>query len=421
MSLPITSATLFLVLVPALQAQSTAILDGRIVDESTGEAVADAIVVLEGTGQGTLTNQVGVFEFPEVPAGDMVVRVRHIAYGDFQGTVTLEPDTRVSLRITLSPTAIAIDPVVVEVQSRATLEERARGTQSNVVTREQVEVAIRSSQQLAQLLERNIPGTVVRQGQGRAGIDICLEFRAPRSLQDPLSCKTPRVFIDGVNVANPRFLWGTFPLEDIERVEIVPSVEAGARYGTESNYGVVLIETRTGRSVMGAEGAEPAVTEGGTYDWTLESQPYPRARVFVASFLGNAVGFTAGAVVAGQCLDFDGLSNAVFNSSCGGVATLGATTALYALPLTGSTLATRRAGRTDLSRGRAIPTAIAGALALVPGTLLVAAAEGEAFSGATAIGWVTIAVGVPLFTTLADRLFRSIHGDPIRAVEEFRP
>jgi hypothetical protein len=399
-------------------AQSGSFVGGRVIDQETGEAVADAMVLVEGTGLGGLTSSLGLFELAQVPPGNWVIRVQHIAYGEFRDTLSVPPDAEITLRVILSPETIELEPVVVEAMSRRDYDARARGTAANVVTREQIEESMGTSQSLAQVLQRNLTGANIRGNPSGLGT-ICLEFRAPRSLQDPIGCKSPTVFVDGVRVQNPRPMWSTFPIEDIERLEFVPSVEAGARYGTDSNYGVLLIDTRTGASVSGMA-EEDRMRRGGTYDWSLESEDYPWFKVFASSFVGNALGLTMGYAAGSQCLNFGGLSDVVFNPSCGGLATAAATTAMVAAPMFGSSLAAGWAGQTDLSRGRVFSAAIAAAFALVPGYILVAAADDEAFAGAEAIGWVTLTLGVPAFTTLADRLFRSVRGDPLRAVGEFR-
>lgn len=393
-------------------------VSGRVVDAETGRAVADAMVLLEGTGLGGLTNAVGVFELRDVPTGDWVFRVQHIAYGEFRESLSVEPDTEVSLRVTLSPTAVELEPVVVETMSRRDYEDRARGTSSNVITRQQIEESFGTSQTLGYVLQRNLTGAHIRADQSSRGM-ICLEFRSPRSLRDPAGCKNPTVFLDGVRVSNPRPLWSAFPIEDIERLEFVPSVEAGARYGTDSNYGVLLIETRTGAMVAGTAN-EARVGRSATYDWSLESESYPWFKVFASAFVGNALGLTLGYAAGSQCLNFGGLSEVVFNPSCGGFATVGATTAMLGSPVVGSSLAAGWAGRTDLSKGRFWSSAVAATLALIPGYILVAAADDEAFAGAEVAGWITLTVGVPAFTTIADRLFRKVHGDPMEAIGEFR-
>jgi hypothetical protein len=394
------------------------LISGRVLDAETGAAVADAMILLEGTGLGSVTTSVGLFELSEVPPGDWVLRVQHIAYGELRERLTVESDTEVALRVVLSPTTIELEPIVVEGVSRRDYEDRARGTASNVVTREQIEESYGTSQNLAFVLQRNVTGAHIRADRSGLGM-ICLEFRAPRSLRDPTGCKSPTLFVDGVRIQNVRPLWSTFPIEDIERMEFVPSVEAGARYGTDSNYGVLLIETRTGAGLAGRDEAD-RMTTGTTYDWSLESESYPWFKVFASSFVGNALGLTLGYAAGSQCLNFGGLSDVVFNPSCGGLATAGATTVMVAAPMFGSSLAAGWAGQTDLSKGRVFSAAIAAAFALVPGYILVAAADDEAFAGAEAIGWVTLTLGVPAFTTLADRLFRNVRGDPLRAVDQFR-
>jgi hypothetical protein len=343
---------------------------------------------LEGTGLGSVTTSVGLFELSEVPPGDWVLRVQHIAYGELRERLTVESDTEVALRVVLSPTTIELEPIVVEGVSRRDYEDRARGTASNVVTREQIEESYGTSQNLAFVLQRNVTGAHIRADRSGLGM-ICLEFRAPRSLRDPTGCKSPTLFVDGVRIQNVRPLWSTFPIEDIERMEFVPSVEAGARYGTDSNYGVLLIETRTGAGLAGRDEAD-RMTTGTTYDWSLESESYPWFKVFASSFVGNALGLTLGYAAGSQCLNFGGLSDVVFNPSCGGLATAGATTVMVAAPMFGSSLAAGWAGQTDLSKGRVFSAAIAAAFALVPGYILVAAADDEAFAGAEAIGWVTL-------------------------------
>jgi hypothetical protein len=280
------------------------------------------------------------------------------------------------------------------------------------VDRGQIETAIVSGQSLEQVLVRNVTGIQVRPSN-RRGADVCLEFRSPRSLQGD-SCRSPALFIDGVQASNPDVLWDTFPIDEIQRMEVIPSSEAGARFGADTNYGVILIETRTGNQAMGIE----TVASGRrtTYDWSLESEPYPWFKVFASSFVGNGAGLAAGALIGQGCFQFEeGLANSHFflESQCGRLATAGSAVALFGLPVAGATWATNAAGRTDLSQGRTVPTAVAAAIGVIPGYILVVAQDDESFSGSQFLGWSLLTVGVPIFTTIADRLFREFRGDPL--------
>ena len=393
-------------------AQAPASLRGRVFDAETREGVADVAVIVEGTGFGTVSNEVGLFEFPVLPPGDHGIRLNHIAYGEWQDTIRLRPGDDLTVRINLSLSAIELEGVVGQGQRTTDRDARARGTSANVVTREQIESVIVMGQSLDQVLQRFVPGVTVKPAASTSATGICVEFRSPRTLQDPLACKSPVIFIDGVRTQSEA-VWSTFPIEEIERLEVVPSVEAGSRYGTDASNGVLVIETRTGNSMMGVSDSSRRRT---TYDWGLESESYPWARVFAASFVGNAVGLAAGALIGQGCFQFEeGLANSHFflESSCSRPATMGSAVALFGLPITGATLGTNMAGRTDLSQGRWIPTAVAGALAVVPGYILVVAKEDESFAGSRFIGWGVLTIGVPLFTTIADRLFREFRGDPL--------
>ena len=398
-------------------AQAPASLRGRVFDAGTQAGVADVAIVVVGTGFGTVSNGVGLFEFPVLPPGKHQIRLNHVAYGEWQDTIRLGPGDDLTVRINLSPTAIEMEGVVGRAQRAEDRDSRARGTSANVITRDQIESMIVTGQSLDQVLARFVPGVTVKPSATTSATGICVEFRSPRTLQDPLACKSPVIFIDGVRTQSAA-VWSTFPIEEIERLEVVPSVEAGSRYGTDASYGAVIIETRTGNSVMGVSEAS---RRRSTYDWALESEAYPWAKVFAASFVGNAVGLAAGALIGQGCFQFEeGLANAHFflESSCSRAATAGSAVALFGLPMTGATFATNLAGRTDLSQGRWIPTAVAAAIAIVPGYILVVAKEDESFSGSGFIGWGALTIGVPLFTTIADRLFRDFRGDPLGSLRD---
>ena len=49
------------------------LISGRVLDAETGAAVPDAMILLEGTGLGSVTTSVGLFELSEVPPGDWVL------------------------------------------------------------------------------------------------------------------------------------------------------------------------------------------------------------------------------------------------------------------------------------------------------------------------------------------------------------
>jgi hypothetical protein len=218
------------------------------------------------------------------------------------------------------------------------------------------------------------------------------------------------VYLDGVPVAAPEQLLASLSLRDIESMEIIPSVEAGARYGAGGS-GALLIETRRPDPPDDDEDGTPtrSVVRPRNHDWTTEAQPHATARVYVYSALGGALGLAAGVVVADQCL---GLRNPSFDSvitDCDALPTMASAAAAVALPALGAGLAARLAGSTDVSQGRLWPAMVGASMVLVPGYALVLSSRRSDETGPLQwIGGSLLALGAPMAVTFADRLFRSI-------------
>ncbi|MCA9739432.1 MAG: TonB-dependent receptor [Gemmatimonadetes bacterium] len=389
----------------AQEAEARVVLYGRVTDAETGRAVPDAEVRL---GEAlSVTDAQGLFSFEAVPAGRYLVRVEHLGFGTFEEAVDLVPPT-ISLRIRISATAIQLDPVVVTALGRDEQRARSSGSQRNVVTREEIAQSQGTGTDLGRVLARSVPGVQLRQAP-TMGAPICIEFRGARTLDPSAGCNEPMVFLDGVRVSAPRFLYASLPLEEVERMEMIPPGEAGVGYGADSRFGVLLITTRTAASIRGEP--EGRVAFRGTdraYDWSLEGQDYGWEKVFLTAAVANAAGLALGVVAGRSCLSFDGLSNHFFESECGSLATAGARLALVGFPLLGTTLGARWSGDTDLSRGRWAHTLLGAALVGVPGYILAASGGEDAFGGASWAGGAFLLVGVPAVATLADRLFRTV-------------
>ena len=388
----------------AQQAGAQVVLYGRVTDAGSTVPIADAEVELQGVETVT-TDRQGLFYFGAVPAGTFTIRVRRLGFGAFESQIELTPPS-VSLRISVTEEAIELDPVVVAVPRAHEAARRSSGTSSNRVTREEILEAQGTGANLADVLANNVTGLTIR---GRGTGSVCLEFRAPRA-GDRNECRNPVVVMDGVRLANPRAVFASMPLEQIQNMEVIPPGAAGVAYGTDSSYGVLLITTRTAADIMGPErlAASGAPASPRVYDWSLEGRRYRWEKVFAASALANAMGVLAGVAVGRNCLPFDDLSAHLFESTCGSFATVMGRTLLIGAPLMGTTLGVRWAGDTDLSRGRIAPALLGAAIIGVPGYVMAVSGPQDAFDGADWVGRAFILVGMPAFATLADRLFRNV-------------
>lgn len=84
---------------------------GRVVSDSGGAPVADAVVSVEGMERTVRTNADGLFRLDEVPVGVQRVAVRKLGYGEFSNPVEFEPNDEAERRLVLLRTRV-LDSVV---------------------------------------------------------------------------------------------------------------------------------------------------------------------------------------------------------------------------------------------------------------------------------------------------------------------
>jgi len=386
-------------------------LRGRVMDRESGEGVTEATVILEGqdTAFMALTDSRGLFSFTQIGSGEYRVQVEHLAYGTHQERATVEPDALVALRILITRQAIELEPVVVEAMTRRELEERSRGTMIQEVTRGEIERAARTSHHLGDILRQTVPGLRVYDSNYSPGARTCVEFRGRRSIRFANRCQSPVLILDGVRMYDPPSLYNTIQPNSIQRIEVVPPAEAGILYGSESAFGVIVIETRLWLEEEEREALPPHLRSG-VYDWSLELEDHSWKRVLLSSFVGNAVGVLAGLRLADECVRFEDLATDLFASDCDNWATAGAWGAALTFPLAGAALGARFAGATPLSRGSFLSAMISGAVAMVPGYALASAAQRNTSSPSFKAGQIMVFLGAPLAVTAADHIFRKLRG-----------
>ncbi|MEZ4416320.1 MAG: TonB-dependent receptor plug domain-containing protein [Gemmatimonadota bacterium] len=412
---------LLLAAVPHVAAQATADLVGRVVDMESGAGIPDVVVRAGGLTREAVTDAAGLFRLEGIPTGERLLTFEHLAYGEHQQVVNVG-DEGLELEIRLSPTAIAIEELVVEGVRPEERAQRARGSSTHVVDAEMIQRALGTSRHLGDLLRQTVPGIRMRQRNDVSGADVCLEFRSAQSISMlNRGCQSPQVYLDGVPVSNPNFLYGMLSLHTIERLEVVPPGEAGARYGSGSLYGVILITTHT-PGVQRGDGAEPVI--GGYpvtspssrhFDWSQEPQGHHTGRAFLGAFVGNALGIAAGVSVAKTCIGIDAKDEIVTECSAGKTGTVAVAALL--IPTVTSALGARWSGATDTSVGRFAPAAFGAALGLLPGYAFALTTEGAAEADiANAVGYTFLFAAVPIIVTGADRLFRRLRHpeDPTR-------
>ncbi len=110
-----------------LYAQQSQSVTGRVIDKATGEPVPGASVVLQGGEgfSGGVTDELGVFKLENVISGKYVLKVSSIGYETFTlPEVEISRAMNVIPSVKLSPSATAIDEVVVKSGSKDDAEPR---------------------------------------------------------------------------------------------------------------------------------------------------------------------------------------------------------------------------------------------------------------------------------------------------------
>lgn len=224
---------------------------GRVVDGGSGRGVEAATVRLEPSGLEVATRYDGRFTFRDVPSGDHTLHLRHLAYGEHETEVTVEPDRTIDVEMAVSEEPVELEPLEVTVRHRyRPLERRgyyermhlAEALGGVFLTPEIIER--RKPSKLSHLLghvpmvrlDRRCRGgacgnQVVIRGCGGAG-------------------GSPAVFLDGIEYdfarGNVRGI-DEIPMQDIRAVEVYRSpAELPGEFYTTSGHCAVVLWTKKG-------------------------------------------------------------------------------------------------------------------------------------------------------------------------------
>lgn len=236
----------------AVGAQATGIIDGRVMDQSTGRPVESAQVSIEGTTIGALTNAQGAFRITGVPSRQVTVRVRALGYAPTSRQVTVAPGETQRIEFTVNTSAIQLDQVVVTGSGQQTEVKRLGNTVAVIQVPQNAPI-----NDVSALLTAREPGLSAVTAGGLSGEGARIRIRGNASLTQS---NEPIVFVDGVRINNGgSFGIGTggggspSRLDDIdpntiERVEVLKGAAAATLYGTEASNGVIQIFTKNGSS-----------------------------------------------------------------------------------------------------------------------------------------------------------------------------
>lgn len=216
-------------------AQAQCTVKGVLFDESNGEAIPFANVVLDGTTHGCATDINGFFLINKVPAGKYTLKVKYVGYEEYSEPLTLERNKTITRTIHLKPAAQMLKAVEITDNKK---EERQMQTQVSVekITSSQIQQmpSIGGTADIAQYMQV-LPGVSSTGDQGGQ-----LYIRGGSMIQN-------LCLLDGMIVYNPFHsigLYSIFETDVILNADIYTG-GFGAEYGGRMSS-VMDITTRDG-------------------------------------------------------------------------------------------------------------------------------------------------------------------------------
>jgi hypothetical protein len=107
-------AALALSISPVLRANSQAVVAGRVLEDSSGRALAGAEILIERMKVMATTDAGGRFSIAGLQQGKYLIQVRRVGYQPVRRTLHIEAVDTVWLNVVLVPAPQPLEPVVVE-------------------------------------------------------------------------------------------------------------------------------------------------------------------------------------------------------------------------------------------------------------------------------------------------------------------
>ena len=234
---------LFVFSVSALQAQDRIGLVKGFVTSNNGDPVGSVSVVIRNAKTnftaGTSTDSTGQFSFSRIsPGGPYTFTFSNVGYEtQTLSGYTVKEDVALSLTVRLKDNASNLDQVVVV--GYGTLKRKdLTGSVASVGAREIKDLAVTRADQA---LLGKVAGVQVKPVSGEPGASPQIRIRGIGSISAGAG---PLYVVDGFPTSNIE----TLNPNDIETLDILKDASATAIYGSRGSNGVIIINTKRGRS-----------------------------------------------------------------------------------------------------------------------------------------------------------------------------
>jgi iron complex outermembrane receptor protein len=275
------------------QAQTGAVA-GQVTDSLTQRPLVGVEVSIPGVTRRAVTDQEGRFSLAGVPVGPQIVQTALIGYGQQRKAVDVTDGGVATVDFTLRPQAALLEAVVVTGYGT----QRREAITGSVSTIEATSARPAVTTNVDQIVQGRAAGVQITQNSGEPGSGVQVLIRGGSSIS---ASNSPLYVVDGVPINNvatepeansasigapppPRNPLNMIDPSDVASITVLKDAASAAIYGSRAANGVILIETRRGRSAGGptieydgyAATASPArrldVLNGAEYDQFVRQQ-----------------------------------------------------------------------------------------------------------------------------------------------------
>lgn len=228
--------TLLAIMFVSVKAIAQQITVNGVVQDTQGEPIIGANILIKGTATGTITDLDGNFQLTADADALLVI--------SFIGYQTQELPAQPVMNITLRDDSKQLEEVVV-IGYGSVKKNDLSGSVVAIKAEDMNKGAVTSPQEL---IQGKVPGLYVSAGDGQPGAGSSIRIRGGASLN---ASNDPLIVIDGIPVANdaapgtPNTL-ATINPNDIETFTVLKDASATAIYGSRASNGVIIITTKKG-------------------------------------------------------------------------------------------------------------------------------------------------------------------------------
>jgi TonB-linked SusC/RagA family outer membrane protein len=222
------------------------------VKDSKGEPVIGATVIAQGNNNGTITDMDGNFSLAVAEKSKTLV-ISYIGMETSEVAITGN-----SVNVVLQESSIALNEVVAI--GYGTVKKSDLTGAISSVNSAKITEAGRTS--VLNTLQGSVPGVQIQQNSSRAGAAINIIIRGQNSMSGNA---TPLYVVDGIVTTNIDFL----NPQDIEKIDILKDASSAAIYGSRGSNGVVIVQTKSGKST---QGSKTSISYDGYYGVTQKAR-----------------------------------------------------------------------------------------------------------------------------------------------------